>query len=112
MLKATDIYQVYSRIIYQTTNMKTYKQIEQRIENEWLENKAMLYSDNPEIMVMGFIKEHLKQALLNFYEEVVPERKENKKSRNYSEDIDDLLVDTYNEAIDDTDLNKQRYFEE
>jgi hypothetical protein len=89
--------------------MKTYKQIEQRVENEWLENKAMLYSDNPEIMVMSFIKENLKQAILDFYEEVVPEKDDDCTPL---DNYDRGLIQGYNDLHEQILTNKETFFKD
>jgi hypothetical protein len=92
--------------------MKTYKQIEQRGKDEATKLINFLYLEAPAEVVDDFKKRilaimdsHLKQALLDFYEEVVPERK-------LQTGTDGMSNYGFNDAIDQLNLNKQRYFEE
>jgi hypothetical protein len=126
--------------------MKTYKQIEQRVSEEFwkmLDGSRFIKSQNSfngeiehheggvedqeavikingdfdKYEIDNFLTQYLKQAILDFYEEVVPERMEGTKSYIFGRtpDIDNYIageVAGNQQAIDQLNLNKQRYFEE
>jgi hypothetical protein len=100
--------------------MKTYKQIEQRVEESFDKlHSSKGFSSEHSLRSMwaidvfeakDFLKTHLKQAILDFYEEVVPKRRNPPHTEPYKSYVG--WYKGFNDCIDQLNKSKEEFFKE
>jgi hypothetical protein len=98
-----------NKYAYYLMTSDDYERWEKQINTDYQDlTESEKESDRREVRsYLPLLKTHLKQAILDFYEEVVFA-----KFNLADSDEDSLYKIGYNDAIDQLNLNKQRYFEE